>query len=71
MKKRYFGKLTEAAATGTRPMLASSELTGRSRATVARPRLVESVKGMQNHMTPPSRYPCHAAVGVEAMALCK
>ena len=50
-------------------MLASSELTGRSRATVARPRLVESVKGMQNHMTPPSRYPCHAAVGVEDGAL--
>ena len=55
---------------GTRPMLASSVLSGRSSATVARPRLVERVKGMQNHIMPPSRYPCHAALGVDAMALC-
>ncbi len=52
-------------------MLDSSTETGRSRATQAIPRLVASVKGTGNHRRPPRMYPCHAAVGVDAIALCR
>lgn len=64
------GVLTDAEATATRPMLASSVEMGKSRATAAMPRDVASVKGTANQRMPPSRYPFHAAAGVAAMALC-
>ena len=53
------------------PEPASSRVMGRSRARAERPMVVARVKGMQNHMMPPSRYPVCAADGRAAMALCQ
>ena len=56
---------------GHSPEPLSSRVMGRSRARAARPMVVARVKGMQNHMTPPRRYPVCAAEGLAAMALCQ